>query len=189
MKIRKPRTQRRNLFQAHAHTRRKHFSAPLSPDLKERYGANSFPLRVGDTVRVLRGDRRGFEGKITRVDRAKFRVFVEGVTREKVDGTAIQIPIHPSKAMIMDLDLSDKRRRETMDRKGIPSVKEVTTGEKAEKTEKKPRKERAIKKPRRKKKPKTLETRSQKQEKTSETKTRSGTKKKRRKSKAKKGAE
>jgi ribosomal protein L24 len=72
---------------------------------------------MGDTVRVIRGDRRGFEGRITRVDRKNFRIYVEGVTRDKVDGTTIQIPIHPSKAMIVNLNLDDKWRREALKRK------------------------------------------------------------------------
>jgi len=73
-------------------------------------------VRVGDTVRVMRGDRKGFEGKVTRVDRKKYRVFVEGLTREKVDGSTIQIPVHPSKVMITALNLDDKWRREALKR-------------------------------------------------------------------------
>jgi large subunit ribosomal protein L24 len=62
----------------------------------------------------MRGDRKGLEGKVTRVDRKKYRINVEGITREKVDGTAIQIPIHPSKVMITNLNLDDKKRRESL---------------------------------------------------------------------------
>jgi large subunit ribosomal protein L24 len=65
----------------------------------------------------MRGDRKGFEGKVSQVDRTKYRVFVEGVTREKVDGTTALIPIHPSKVMITRLNLDDKWRRGIMERK------------------------------------------------------------------------
>lgn len=132
MRITKPRTQRKRLFQASAHVRRKHFSAALSPDLKKKHGANAFPVKAGDTVRVMRGDRQGFEGKITRVDRPGFRVFVEGVTREKVDGTSIQIPLHPSKVMITNLDLDDKWRREALERKGAIAERAAPPAEVAE---------------------------------------------------------
>lgn len=118
MQITKPQTQRKRLFQAAAHLRRRYFSAPLSPDLKRKHGANAVPVRMGDTVRIMRGDRKGFEGKVTRVSRKKYRIFVEGVTRDKVDGTTIQIPISPSKVMIINLDLDDKWRREALKRKG-----------------------------------------------------------------------
>lgn len=67
----------------------------------------------------MRGDYKGFEGKITKVDRKNYRVFVEGITREKVDGTAIPVPIHPSKIMINRLDLGDEWRKEALKRKGV----------------------------------------------------------------------
>jgi len=159
MQITKPRTQRRKLFQAPAHLRYKRFSAPLSPDLKKKHGANAIPVKVGDTVRLMRGDRKGFEGKIIRVDRKKYRIFVDGITREKVDGTAIQIPIHPSKAMIIDLDLSDKWRRKALNRKGMLPEKEKhppveTAVEEKKEIEEKPKAKEVTKKPEKKKKKK-----------------------------------
>lgn len=66
----------------------------------------------------MRGDYKGFEGKVTSVDRRQYRIFVEGVTREKVDGSTAFIPIHPSKVMITRLNLDDKWRREILKRKG-----------------------------------------------------------------------
>lgn len=125
MKTTKPRKQRKRLHQAPLHKRYKRFSAPLSPKLKESHNINSVPVRTGDTVQIMAGDRKGFEGKVTGVDRGKYRVFVEGVTREKVDGTPVPIPLHPSKVMITQLNLDDKWRRETLKRKGA--------GEKAQK--------------------------------------------------------
>lgn len=57
------------------------------------------------------------EGKVERVDVKNYRVFVEGVTREKTDGTTYLFPIHPSKVMIMRLDLGDKWRKDALERK------------------------------------------------------------------------
>ncbi|MCK4478628.1 50S ribosomal protein L24 [Candidatus Bathyarchaeota archaeon] len=158
MQITKPGTQRKKLFQAPAHLRYKHFSAALSPDLKKKHGANAIPVKVGDTVRLMRGDRKGFEGKIIRVDRRKYKIFVEGVTREKVDGTSIPIPIHPSKAMIISLDMSDKWRRKALNRKGVLLEKEghppAEAVEEKEEIEEKPKPKEVAKKPRRKEKKK-----------------------------------
>jgi large subunit ribosomal protein L24 len=117
MQVTKPRKQRKMLFQAPLHRRYKYFTAPLAPELQKSHGVKSLPVRVGDTVTVTRGDHRGFEGKIARVDRRKYRVFIEGLTREKVDGTTIFVAIHPSKVMVTKLNLDDKWRKKILERK------------------------------------------------------------------------
>jgi len=113
----KPSKQRKMLFQAPDHIRYKHFAAPLAPELRKSYGTRSLPVRSGDTVRVMRGDHKGFEGKVARVDRKKFRIYVEGLTREKVDGSTVFVPIHPSKVMITKLNLDDKWRKKILERR------------------------------------------------------------------------
>jgi large subunit ribosomal protein L24 len=92
-------------------------SAPLSAELVKSRGAKTLPVRKGDTIRIMRGDHKGFEGKIQRVDLSEYRVYVEGLTREKVDGTAIFVSVHPSKVMIRNLGLDDKWRKEILKRK------------------------------------------------------------------------
>jgi large subunit ribosomal protein L24 len=160
--VAKPSKQRKMLHQAPDHIRHKLFAAPLSPELKAEYGVNAVPVRSGDTVRIMRGDHKGFEGKITRVDKKKLRVYVEGLTREKVDGTTIFVPIHPSKVMITRLNLDDKWRKATLERKRgarkkleesveakEEAIEEKVAAEEAKPPEKKPRKRKkeAAKKP------------------------------------------
>ncbi|MEM2337218.1 MAG: 50S ribosomal protein L24 [Candidatus Bathyarchaeia archaeon] len=138
-KTSKPSKQRKALFQAADHVRYKHFAAPLSPELRKTYGTRSLPVRSGDTVRVMRGDRKGFEGKVSRVDRKKYRIYVEGLTREKVDGTTVFVPVHPSKVMITKLNLDDKWRRKILERRKKTKEKVEAATEKAvEVTEKPP---------------------------------------------------
>ncbi len=115
--IRNPGKQRKRLFNAPAHIRHKLMGAPLSPELLAQKGIKTMPVRKGDTVRVMRGDHKGFEGKVSRVDLKNYRVYLEGLTREKVDGTAIFVGVHPSKVMIKTLNLDDKRRKAVMERK------------------------------------------------------------------------
>jgi len=139
VKTTRPRKQRKKLYQAPLHKRYRRFSASLSPDLKSSHNTNSIPVRTGDTVRVMRGDYKGFEGKVTRVDRREYRIFVEGATREKVDGSTALIPIHPSKVMITRLNLDDKWRREILKRKGGIAEKAKPAEEKiVEETEPEP---------------------------------------------------
>ena len=133
MKPTQPRKQHKALYNAPSHIRYRLFSAPLSDALKTTHKIGSIPVRSGDTVRVMRGDKKGVEGKVTRIDRGKYRLFVEGVTREKVDGSAVQIPVHPSKVMITSLNLDDKWRRESL---------KVEAPKEAEKPTEEPKKER-----------------------------------------------
>jgi large subunit ribosomal protein L24 len=148
--VTKPGLQRKRLFQAPLHLRYKQFGAPLSPELKKSHGFNALPLRKGDTVKILRGDRKGTEGKVSKVDRKKYRISVEGLTREKVDGTAIPVLIHPSKVMIINLNMDDKWRRKLVDHKKAQAKGEAI--EKPEKIEEKKPEKKQAKKPRTRKK-------------------------------------
>jgi large subunit ribosomal protein L24 len=115
--VKDPRKQRKRLYNAPAHLRHKLMSAPLAPELISSKGAKTLPVRKGDTVRVVRGDHTGFEGKVNRVDLKRYRIFIEGLTREKVDGTNIFVSLHPSKVMIKSLKLDDKWRKAVVERK------------------------------------------------------------------------
>jgi len=99
-------------------------SAHLSQNLRESYGIRSLPIRSGDTVRILRGDYKDYEGQVTRIDRKKYQVYIDGVTREKADGTTIPVPIHYSKVEIVKLNLDDDWRRRILERKGSKEKEE-----------------------------------------------------------------
>ena len=126
-----PRKQRKRLYQAPAHLRHKLMAASLSPELAASKGIKTLPVKKGDTVRVVRGDHMGFEGKVNRVDLKRYRIFLEGLTREKVDGTNIFVSVHPSKVMIKNLKLDDKWRKAIVDRK-----KELALSRKGKETKK-----------------------------------------------------
>ena len=140
MKTTKPSKQRKMLYQAPVTERYRRFSAPLASNLKESHGTNSVPVKKGDTVMIMRGDRKGFEGKVTQINRKNYKIFVEGADREKVDGTKISVPIHPSKVMITRLNLDDKWRKKIMERKGVAEKAEVAEEEPPKKETKKKRK-------------------------------------------------
>jgi large subunit ribosomal protein L24 len=134
--VKNPRKQRKRLFNAPAHIRHKLMAAPLSKELAAQRGAKTLPVRKGDTVRILRGDNKGFEGKVSRVDLKAYRIYLEGLTREKVDGTNIFLPIHPSKVQIRNLNLDDKWRKDILTRKQAVEKKETPKAKPAKKTEK-----------------------------------------------------
>jgi large subunit ribosomal protein L24 len=148
-RVKDPRKQRKRLYTAPAHLRHKLMAAPLSPELISSKGAKALPVRKGDTVRVMRGDHAGFEGKVSRVDLKRYRIFLEGLTREKVDGTNIFVSLHPSKVMIKNLKLDDKWRKAIVERKKeleLPKKekKAVKAAEKPPKKAVKAKKEKAV---------------------------------------------
>ena len=113
----KPRNQRIALLKAPLHQRHKFFNARLSDELANKLGVKRLPVRVGDVVRIMRGDWAGHEGKVVKVDLKRIRIHVEGVTIKKADGTPVYYPIHPSKVMIIKLDTSDKWREKIIKRR------------------------------------------------------------------------
>jgi large subunit ribosomal protein L24 len=144
-RVKNPGKQRKRLFNAPAHIRHKLMSAPLSRELTASKGAKTLPVRKGDTILIKRGDNKGFEGKVSRVDLKAFRIYVEGLTREKVDGTNIFLPIHPSKVEIRNLNLDDKWRKNILERKQQTAKPEKPKAKPIKKAEKAPAKEEKVK--------------------------------------------
>ena len=144
-RIKNPGKQRKRLFNAPAHIRHKLMSAPLSHELTASKGAKTLPVRRGDTILIKRGDNKGFEGKVSRVDLKAYRIYVEGLTREKVDGTNIFLPIHPSKVEIRNLNLDDKWRKKILERKKETAKPEKPKAKPIKKVEKAPAKVEEVK--------------------------------------------
>ena len=142
-RVKNPSKQRKRLFNAPAHIRHKLMAAPLSKELVASRGAKTLPVRKGDTVQIKRGDNKGFEGKVSRVDLKAYRIYLEGLTREKVDGTNIFISVHPSKVQIRSLNLDDKWRKKIVDRKTVIVKTEKPKAKPAKKAEKAPAKTKA----------------------------------------------
>jgi large subunit ribosomal protein L24 len=117
--VTKPGKNRKRRFNAPNHVRRKFLSAPLSPSLKIEYGARSMPIRRDDTVTITKGDRKLTEGKVIRVDSERSKIYIEGVTRNRMDGSMVQIPIRPENVMITRLELGDDKRRAILARRGF----------------------------------------------------------------------
>jgi large subunit ribosomal protein L24 len=91
------------------------FGSQLSSELKEKHGKRSVRPRVGDTVKIVRGEFRDVEGKITKVDPRYGVVNVEGVTREKLKGGNAPVPIHSSNLVVTGLALEDKKRKKKLE--------------------------------------------------------------------------
>ncbi|MGI0091121.1 MAG: 50S ribosomal protein L24 [Nitrososphaerales archaeon] len=89
--------------------------AALSSDLKSRYGRNSTRIRTGDSVKLIRGEYSGVEGKVEKVFPSEGRLTIEGVTREKIAGGTTKIRIHSSNVVVTAVTLDDKFRRRKLE--------------------------------------------------------------------------
>ena len=113
-------------------------SAPLSKELREKHNVpsshqetlldfstltpaplphqvRSIPIRKDDVVLITRGGNKGREGKVTSVYRLKYVVHIERISKEKSNGQAVPVGIHPSKTQIIKLKL-DKDREKILER-------------------------------------------------------------------------
>lgn len=91
-------------------------SAPLSGDLRHKYNVRSVPIRKDDEIQVVRGTFKGREGKVVQVYRRRWVIHVERITREKANGSTVNVGLDPSKVVITKLKL-DKDRKALLDRK------------------------------------------------------------------------
>ena len=82
-------------------------SAPLSKELRQKYSVRSMPVRKDDEVIVTRGPFKSAQaGKVTSCYRKKWVLHIERIQREKVNGAAVNVGIHPSKVCFKNFLLS-----------------------------------------------------------------------------------
>jgi large subunit ribosomal protein L24 len=111
----KPRKQRYMLYNAPLHKKRKWISSHLAENLLLKYDRRSLPVVKGDTVKVMRGNYRGHEDKISKVNVRDQTVEIEGVTITTAKGTKIAKPLHASTLLITKLNVTDKWRRQKLE--------------------------------------------------------------------------
>lgn len=85
-------------------------SAPVSKDLRKRYGIKRLPIHSGDEVIVMKGAHHDKEGKITRVKRSKYAIYVDKVTTKKVNGESVQVPLKPWNCVLTKLKMDFNRK-------------------------------------------------------------------------------
>lgn len=89
-------------------------AAHLGDNLRQVYRLRSYRVIKGDTVRVVRGEYSGIEGKVESVDTMTGGLAIEGIQREKVRGGNVKVRIHSSNVMITSMNLDDKYRQERL---------------------------------------------------------------------------
>ena len=107
------------------HQRDKFLGANLSVNLREQHNKRSMRVIKGDTVRILRGEYVGIEGKVEKVNTERSTLSIEGVQREKIRGGNVKVQVHASNVQIISLNTDDDYRL-----KGIPKSAEKNTNTK-----------------------------------------------------------
>jgi large subunit ribosomal protein L24 len=131
----KPTKSRNNLiYNATFHTRSKQLSSQLSEDLRKKYGKKSVRVIEGDSIKIVRGEFKGVDGKISKVSTKKSSVSVEGVKKEKTKGDKFDVYIHTSNLLVTGLNTEDKWRIAKLEGKK-PSEKPKEIIEKSTKKE------------------------------------------------------
>jgi large subunit ribosomal protein L24 len=93
------------------HVRDAMIGATLADTLRQQYGRRSARVTKGDSVKVLRGEYSGIEGKVEKVNTKRGTLAIEGIQREKVRGGNVKVQIHASNVMIIAFNLDDKYRK------------------------------------------------------------------------------
>ncbi len=134
------------LYTATAHLLSKQLGSHLSKDLRGKYHCKSIRVVEGDSVKVLRGEFKGIEGKVTRISTEKRGIAIEGIKREKLKGGNVDIFIHPSNVIITSLNLEDKWRQNRLEgqkpkaaKSSPPETKEAKPKEQKEASKEKPK--------------------------------------------------
>ncbi|MGI0057990.1 MAG: 50S ribosomal protein L24 [Nitrosarchaeum sp.] len=117
------------IYNATFHTRSKQLGSQLSEDLRKKYGKKSVRVVEGDSIKIVRGEFKGVDGKISKIITEKGSVAVEGVKKEKTKGEKFDVYIHTSNLLVTGLNTEDKWRIERLEGKK-PSQKPKTVVEK-----------------------------------------------------------
>ncbi|RLF32197.1 MAG: 50S ribosomal protein L24, partial [Thermoplasmata archaeon] len=116
---RQPRKQRKSLYIAPLHKKRKAIAAHMADDLMLKYRRRTFPVIRGDTVKIMRGEFKGHVGKVRSIYTGKGQLEIEGVIITKVDGKKVPRPVHASNVLLTKLNLADPWRRQKLE-EGLP---------------------------------------------------------------------
>ena len=105
-----PRKQRKYLAKAPLHLKSKLLNVHLSKELRTKHKRRSIRVRVGDKVKILRGNYKGEEHKVEKVNVKNQKVYLEKIELSKKDGSKAIRPFSPSNLMITALNTDDKKR-------------------------------------------------------------------------------
>jgi large subunit ribosomal protein L24 len=123
----------RQIYYATHQTASAQLSSELSNDLKKKYGKRSIRVLEGDTVKVIRGEFSGVDGKVTKVSLIKNGINIEGVKKDRVKGDKFDVYINTTNIVITGINTDDKWRMNRLEGKKPRSVRIKPKTDKIEK--------------------------------------------------------
>jgi len=98
------------IYRATYTTKSKQLGSALSKDLHKKYGKRSVRVIEGDSIKIVRGEFKGVDGKISKISTQKSSVSIEGIKKEKTKGDKFDVYIHTSNLVVTSLNTGDKWR-------------------------------------------------------------------------------
>jgi len=98
------------IYRASHVVKSKQISSPLSKELQKKYTKKSIRVVKGDNVKIVRGEFKGVDGKISKITVQKGSVAIEGVKKEKTKGEKFDVHVHSSNVIVTGLNSDDKWR-------------------------------------------------------------------------------
>ena len=132
----KPTKMRNRLIYRASHvTKSKQISSPLSKELQKKFSKKSVRVVEGDSIKIVRGEFKGVDGKVAKISVQNSSIAIEGVKKEKTKGEKFDVYVHSSNVIVTSLSSDDKWRTSKLEGKK-PSPKKKGASKNETKVEK-----------------------------------------------------
>jgi len=111
------------MYYATMQTASSQLSGMLSKNLRKKYGKRSVRIVEGDSVKVVRGEFNGVDGKVTKVSSSNEGLTIEGVQKEKLKGEKYDVYVNTSNIEVTALNTDDKWRINKLEGKNARTIR------------------------------------------------------------------
>tara|TARA_B110000014_G_scaffold190816_1_gene139593 strand:+ start:2036 stop:2524 length:489 start_codon:yes stop_codon:yes gene_type:complete len=127
----------KQIYYATMSTASSQLSSHLSKNLRKKYGKKTVRVLEGDSVKVIRGEFTGVDGKVTKVSGGDGGLTIEGVKKEKLKGEKYDVFVQTSNIEVTALNTDDKWRINKLEGKNVRSARPENETKKIESSQEK----------------------------------------------------
>ena len=105
-------SERKKFYKEPLHQRKSRLHVHLSKTLRTKLKTKKRAVLVhkSDKVKIMRGPGMGKEGRVTRVNVNRRKVFTDAVLVKNARGTEVPVALEPSNLLLMELEPTDERK-------------------------------------------------------------------------------